>query len=43
MPPSQVFSFICAAETISTQHSIFLPGTLDLVLGFIFLMVFTFV
>ena len=36
MPPSWVFHFIRAAETISTQCSIFLPGSLDLVLGFLF-------
>lgn len=33
MSPSQVFCFICAAESVFTQGSTFLPGSLNLALS----------
>lgn len=43
MPPFLSVLFICVAESISTQCSSFLSGSLDLVLGVFSLMVSTFV
>lgn len=43
MPPFLSVLFIYVAESISTQCSSFLPGSLDLVLGVFSLMVSTFV